>query len=271
MNYRVLTIPVVIIALSIAYTFKTPETSAQLEINNPNTIEQINANKPVGDTSEVSLDWNGSYKGVLPCADCEGIAKSIVLNNDKTYTMTTEYLGKQQSKSSTQGTFTWNNAGNTITLSNINNEPSQYFVGENMLIQLDMKGNRIKGDLADKYILSKQLPSDNQLTNVRWQLVEIMGQKVTKEDIYIQFSDENGINGYDGCNLFNGSYETETGNQINVSQMMSTMRACPELEKMGNLMATLQKADNYAIKDGVLSLNKARMAPLLRFKATPIQ
>ncbi|HSH50375.1 MAG TPA: copper resistance protein NlpE N-terminal domain-containing protein, partial [Bacteroidales bacterium] len=24
-------------------------------------------------TSEISLDWQGTYKGVLPCADCPGI------------------------------------------------------------------------------------------------------------------------------------------------------------------------------------------------------
>ena len=25
------------------------------------------------DTSKTSLDWNGEYQGLLPCADCEGI------------------------------------------------------------------------------------------------------------------------------------------------------------------------------------------------------
>ena len=31
-----------------------------------------------------SLDWNGTYKGVLPCADCAGIEKEITLYKDQT-------------------------------------------------------------------------------------------------------------------------------------------------------------------------------------------
>ena len=33
-------------------------------------------------------------------------------------------------------------------------------------------------------------------------------------------------------------------------------------------MEALRKSDNYAVKDKQLSLNRARMAPLLRFELT---
>ena len=267
MNYRALTIPVVIIAMSIGYALKSPQTSAQANMDSPQMIS-----KSIGDTSETSLDWNGLYKGVLPCADCLGIAKTIILNNDYTYTMKTQYLGTQARESKTQGKFTWNDAGTTITLDNVKNEPSQYFVGENMLIQLDRKGNRITGKEGEKYILTKTIASSSdQLTDIRWQLTEIMGQSVNKEDIYLQLNQDNTINGYDGCNVFSGNYEISKGNRIKFTQMLATMRACPELGNEGKLMSMLQKADNYTIKDGVLSINKARMAPLLRFKATTNQ
>ncbi|MBL8321182.1 MAG: copper resistance protein NlpE N-terminal domain-containing protein, partial [Acinetobacter sp.] len=49
---------------------------------------------PAGDTAETSLDWAGKYKGVLPCADCEGIEMELELKSDKTYELTEEYLGK---------------------------------------------------------------------------------------------------------------------------------------------------------------------------------
>ena len=32
-----------------------------------------------------SLDYIGTYKGILPCADCEGIETELELNSDKTY------------------------------------------------------------------------------------------------------------------------------------------------------------------------------------------
>jgi uncharacterized lipoprotein NlpE involved in copper resistance len=108
-------------------------------------------------TSQNTLDWNGTYKGVVPCADCEGIETTLILNADNTYQMRTRYLGKPGDKSfETTGTFSWNAGGNTIILAGVENAPGQYFVGENQLIQLDMSGARITGNLADKYILTKQ-------------------------------------------------------------------------------------------------------------------
>ena len=108
-------------------------------------------------TSQNSLDWSGMYKGVVPCADCEGIETILILNSDKTYLLRTKYLGKGDGQPIEKtGSLTWNAEGNTITLGGIENAPGQYFVGENQVIQLDMSGNRITGGLADKYILNKQ-------------------------------------------------------------------------------------------------------------------
>ncbi len=37
------------------------------------------------DNSRTSLDWDGIYRGVLLCADCEGIQTTIYLNRDLGY------------------------------------------------------------------------------------------------------------------------------------------------------------------------------------------
>jgi copper homeostasis protein (lipoprotein) len=110
---------------------------------------------PVGDNSMVSLDWNGTYTGTLPCADCEGIETRLTLNLDKTFILKTKYLGQRDSFQEKTGIFTWNTAGNTIILQGISNAPYQYLVGENVLFQLDMSGKKITGNLADKYQLKK--------------------------------------------------------------------------------------------------------------------
>jgi copper homeostasis protein (lipoprotein) len=108
-------------------------------------------------TAQNALDWNGMYKGVVPCADCEGIETVLVLNTDNTYLLRTTYLGKGDAAPVERtGTLTWNAAGNTVILAGIENAPNQYFVGENALTQLDMTGNKITGQLAEKYILAKQ-------------------------------------------------------------------------------------------------------------------
>ncbi|WP_310377706.1 copper resistance protein NlpE [Flavobacterium sp.] len=105
------------------------------------------------DNSNTALDWAGVYKGVTPCADCEGIETEITLNKDLTYKKTTKYLGKSNSQIYTvEGSFEWNSNGIHIALSGIKDAPNQYLVGENKLFQLDRSGNKITGYLASKYI-----------------------------------------------------------------------------------------------------------------------
>ena len=108
-----------------------------------------------GHNSSNALDVEGEYKGMLPCANCEAIKTVIVLNSDKSYIRHTTYRGKDVKVFEETGVYSWNSEGNTITLSGIKNGPNMYFVGENKLIQLDMDGKRITGNMADKYVLHK--------------------------------------------------------------------------------------------------------------------
>ncbi|OOF18701.1 hypothetical protein BZJ17_15985 [Salinivibrio sp. IB574] len=103
-----------------------------------------------------SLDWNGTYQGVVPCADCEGIETSLTLNDDNTYVLTKTYLGKEGEALKEEGTFTWGDMGTIVTLQGLTDTPNQFFVAENQIIMLDMNGERIDGDLADMYVLKKQ-------------------------------------------------------------------------------------------------------------------
>ena len=104
-----------------------------------------------------SLDWAGTYAGIIPCADCEGISVSVILNPDETYMVSYLYLGKDDNfPESFSGKFSWDEAGSTITL-DTNEIPPHYKVGENRLIQLDMEGNLITGALADQYVLGKNI------------------------------------------------------------------------------------------------------------------
>jgi len=103
--------------------------------------------------SQNALDWSGTYKGVTPCADCEGIETELILNKDLTFVLKTKYLGKEKEKVfEEKGNFTWNESGSFISLKGI---PYQYKVGENTLTQLDLEGKAITGLLADKYMLKK--------------------------------------------------------------------------------------------------------------------
>ncbi|MDR1342923.1 MAG: copper resistance protein NlpE [Prevotellaceae bacterium] len=100
------------------------------------------------------LDWDGSYTGTIPCADCPGISVKITLNLDETYQLCYQYLERGDSAYSASGKFIWDDAGSMITLDCKDWSP-YYLVGENRLIQLDMEGKPITGELADMYELEK--------------------------------------------------------------------------------------------------------------------
>ena len=112
--------------------------------------------KGVADESNArtSLDVDGTYAGVTPAADAEGIDVVITLAGDN-YTKKISYVGKKGAPVETKGNFTWDAAGNTITLVG-EQAPNQYFVSENVLIQLDTEGKKITGELADHYRLAKK-------------------------------------------------------------------------------------------------------------------
>ena len=46
------------------------------------------------DTARTSLDWNGIYKGTVPCSDCEGTQVLLELKQDGTYMQSFSYIGK---------------------------------------------------------------------------------------------------------------------------------------------------------------------------------
>jgi len=104
--------------------------------------------------SQNSLEWNGTYEAVVPCADCPGIKTTLLLNKDKTFSITEEYIDRN-SKNNDKGTFDWDATGSVITL-NGKSANYKYKVGENKLFQLDMDGKEITGPNKDLYVFNKK-------------------------------------------------------------------------------------------------------------------
>ncbi|MGB5404963.1 MAG: copper resistance protein NlpE N-terminal domain-containing protein [Robiginitalea sp.] len=245
---------------------------------NPDTIQSPAAETaPVteftgdGHNSRISVDWNGIYKGTIPCADCGGIQTELTLMEDGSFERSTTYLGKDGETHYEKGNFTWDDSGSNVTLALEDGKTQEYKVGENRLFHLDQEGNRITGDLADNYTLIKN-KIDPMLENKKWVLTELMGKEMTFEDenrqAFLMFDSTSGrVSGHDSCNRVMGSYEIREGNRLSFGRgMASTMMACPDMEIADGFNEVMNKVDNYTIADGVLSLNKARMAPLARFK-----
>lgn len=247
----------------------TREQESQESTANDSTA--VSTRSAMMDNSRNSLDWEGTYSGTIPCADCEGIEVQLNINNDLTYYKISAYLGKDDSSFTESGTFVWSEDGGSIALEGNPEGAQKYLVGENVLFLLDQDGNRINGDFEEMYQLKKH-PSTSQIEGPKWMLTELMGVPYAKGETekhpFVVFNaDEMRVNGYSGCNTFFGGYELIEGSRIKMDRLASTMMACPNMETETKLLDVLQKADNYTIADGILSLNKARMAPLARFRA----
>lgn len=232
------------------------------------TSEETNPVPDAAANSQNSLDWNGTYQGTIPCADCEGIATALTLNQDLTFTHRSKYMGKSDSIYVSTGSFKWNESGSDITLVESDGNTKQFKVGENQLFMLDQEGNRITGALADSYILKKE---DIVIAEKYWKLVELNGQPVTTNDgnreaFLILKTDNNRVHGNGGCNTFNGGYELMDGNRITFSKMATTLMACIDMQTEQQFMKVLETVDNYNLTETTLVLNKARMAPLARFE-----
>ena len=214
-----------------------------------------------------ALDWAGAYRGVLPCADCQGIETVVVLAGDGTFRSQAKYLGKGDQLFSEEGRFAWNDAGDTVTLAGA--EPSRYFVGENRLTRLAQGGSRVTGALAENYVLTR---IGEGLTERYWKLVELNGKPVPalqREPYMILKAEGTRVNGFGGCNGFSGSYELdEAASRIRFGQVASTMMACTSgMDVEGAFHQVLRTVDNYSLNGDRLTLNRARMAPLARFEA----
>ncbi|MDR0303078.1 MAG: copper resistance protein NlpE [Treponema sp.] len=117
----------------------------------------MSACSTTANNARTSLDWEGSYMGIIPAADGPGINVQITLRADQSFTIVYNHIDRQ-GIATESGIFSWNENGSVITLKHTTFPPF-YMVGENHLLQLDMKGKRITGKLADQYVLRKRVNS----------------------------------------------------------------------------------------------------------------
>lgn len=237
--------------------------------SNPKPAENLEA-KP--DNSQTSLDWPGVYRGILPCADCEGIETEITLNADLTYVISSIYLGKNNEAFKETGKFNWDETGAKITLENAASKATnQYLVGENILFKLDADGNRIEGELKEKYQL-KKVYFDNEISEKYWKLIELNGNKIIlgkNQNIapHLTLKNENSrVFGNGGCNAFQGFYELSDGKKIKFSKIAATKMFCDYMEKEQELLGVFESTENYSVKNDTVSLKNAGMVSLAKFQ-----
>ena len=106
------------------------------------------------DNSRNSLDWAGVYRGEIAEGPWPDIDMEITLYPDQTYKINCQYIDKPDLRFSITGNFKWHIFGNGIIL-DTKNFPDYYYVEENMLIQLMIKGSPLC-NYTEQFVLRKQ-------------------------------------------------------------------------------------------------------------------
>lgn len=119
-----------------------------------------------------------------------------------------------------------------------------------------------------------EVTAKNEIVNKYWKLTILEGKvvKMTKSQEKEQFfmlKSDGKINGFAGCNHFNGSYRLEDGNRIKIDKNLAvTMKLCnDEGIKETAFLDVFNLADNYTINGNTLNLNVGRRAALAVFEA----
>ncbi|MBA4303983.1 MAG: hypothetical protein C0424_07145 [Sphingobacteriaceae bacterium] len=221
---------------------------------------------PTADNSRSSLDWAGTYRGTLPCADCPGIKTEITLLANGLYRMGSFYQERSIAAELDSGSFAWNKDGNRILLHN--DSSLQFLVGENRLFKLDLSGARITGALAEAYTLGKAT-TDTNLTGRYWRLISLRGAHLpankSGKEAHLRFTEAGEVSGNAGCNSLMGSYERSADNRLRFGALATTEMYCNAgMEAESEFLKVLSATDNFSLAPtgDTLYLQKARIAPL---------
>lgn len=143
-----------------------PDTTTSINKHMP--AEDSPQNLPSGEKTPVdahntqnSVDWDGTYKGVIPCDDCGGIDIVLKLNSDYTYGLDARYRDKTPVKKySSKGKFSFDKTGSKIILEGMADAPvgiyNKLMVGENVAWMLDATGTRVGARAYNSFALQKQ-------------------------------------------------------------------------------------------------------------------
>ena len=255
-------------------------------LSGANATEPAASMAPAAASSRSALDWDGRYRGRLPCADCEAIETELTLSADGSYLLETRYLGRSNDWQHETGRFEWDERGHVVRLNQGAPESRAFFVGENVLWQLDHSGQRIQGDLAELYQLHKvqaigdgvdSSASTLSLHGQPWHLTVLHGQPVVRREqpIYMEFADaEPRVHGFSGCNRFFAQVRLEVGNAdtadglpVAFSNIGMTRMACDGESQETPFMQALQEARALRIQDNELLLLDASGEVLALFVA----
>lgn len=206
--------------------------------------------KPVGDTTEVSVDWDGIYMGMYKNEKGENILTKLILSTNKQFTEESLNMSTGERKE-WKSQFAWNNEGSRISIMNKDAEMKLYLVGENVIWLLNESGKRKKQADGKDIMFTK---NHFQVMDKYWKLISVKGNTVRLNDNnskepHIEFKSAEGrYFGFGGCNGYQGVFEFSGYDEIRLENGMSTLIACDLLNIEQLLYQSIQEVKRFEIE-----------------------
>jgi heat shock protein HslJ len=205
-------------------------------------------------TSRNSLDWAGTYEGLLPCADCAGIHTQLTLAQDGSFEIVARRLVRGAAPSAERGQFTWEPAGNVIVLGTAGAE-QRFAVGEGRLLRLEAGQTQPAWNSSENVLPQSPVAGHGTrqglaevLEDHRWLLVNAADASNQRLDALFpdpersfafEFA-ESRLHVQGGCNGLRGAFQVNADEMLEVTGGMSTMMACaPPLMAADTALAAL--------------------------------
>lgn len=193
-------------------------------------------------TSRNSLDWAGTYEGLVPCVDCAGLHLKVTLGRDGSFEHVSRRLVRDEGPSSARGQFDWKADGNTIVIG-IEADEQRFAVGEGRLLLLEM--GQIRPEWHRSESVLSRVSEDSQdtredlmatLEDHRWMLSH--AADATNQRLGVLFPDDeppfvfnfgdSSLHVQGGCNGLRGAFRVDAEATLEVTATMSTLMGCEE-------------------------------------------
>ena len=105
------------------------------------------------------------------------------------------------------------------------------------------------------------------LVGTTWQLIQIMGSdiKAEGESYTLQLHDDGTVSGQGDCNLLTANYTTNSKRALNIDQIGSTRRLCPNAEAEQAYFEMLDKVTHYEMdRDMMILLSDGTLVAIMK-------
>lgn len=188
--------------------------------------------------SRSSLDWSGTYEGVVTCPDSPGVLTRLTLGRDGDFELRRRDLVRGAAPATAKGRFTWEPDGNRIVLDAAGGARS-VAIGEGRAIVLESDGCRPDAASATLPKLEPVRPGARTglaevLEDHRWTLTAATDAGHRPMASLFPAADRPFVFGFagsrltvdGGCNGLRGRYQLGADGLLRAGRLASTMMAC---------------------------------------------